>query len=666
MDKQEIKQRINALRERVNYHNNLYYIKEAPEISDSEFDALFRELQILEDENPEFITPNSPTRRVGAVPSEKFEQVNHKYRLYSLDNANNGEELMEWYNRLGKTLPEPDKIEFVCELKIDGLAVTLTYEEGKLAKGATRGDGQTGEDITTSLKTINTIPLALFEPVSLEARGEVFMPIPSFEKLNEKRKQAGEPEFANPRNAGSGSLRQLDPKVTRERDLDIFIYGGIIETENKPPTQWETLQTLQNLGFKVNPASQPCKNIREVIDFCNIWNEKRFDLPYTTDGVVIKVNDLNSQEILGYTSRSPRWAIAYKFPPEQAMTKLGDIEMSVGRTGAVGPIALLEPVKLAGTVVKRASLHNADEIKRLDVRVGDTVWVKKAAEIIPKVIGVNLRKRPPDTQPFVYPEKCPVCGTPLEREQDEVAYHCPNHAGCEAQVRGRLEYWVSRDAMDIEWVGESLIKQLTDKGLVKDPGDLYALTKEDVLSLERMGEKSAENIINAIRESKNRPFYRLVNALGIKYVGRETAYLLSREFHSIDELKNAGFEEICAIDGIGEKIARSIVKFFENSYSLSILEKLKLHNVKLYEQAPQKPEELPFSGKTFVLTGTLHSMDRNRAGEKIKQLGGKVSTGVSKNTDYVLAGEKPGSKYDKARQLDVKILYENDFLNMLK
>lgn len=666
MDKEQIKQRIDALREQITYHNYLYYVKDAPEISDREFDELFRELKKLEEENPEFITQNSPTQRVGAQPSEKFEQVRHRYRLYSLDNANNGEELIEWYNRIKKSFPESEKLEFVSELKIDGLAVTLTYKDGNLIRGATRGDGQTGEDITTNLKTINSIPLTLFESQNLEARGEVFMPIPSFERLNEKRKHAGEPEFANPRNACSGSVRQLDPRVTRERDLEIFVYAGVLEGEDKPATHWETIQKLQKLGFRTNPTSKLCSNIEEVREYCDKWNEKRFELPYATDGVVVKVNDLSKQEELGYTSRSPRWAIAYKFPPEQAMTRLKHIELSVGRTGAVTPIAHLEPVKLAGTIVKRASLHNADEIKRLDVREGDTVWVKKAAEIIPKVIGVNQHKRPPEAQPFEYPQICPVCSTPLERAQDEVAYYCPNHSGCEAQVRGRLEHWVSRDAMDIDWVGESLIKQLFDSGLVKDPADLYALNTGDILKLERMGDKLAENIINAIQKSKNRPLFRLINALGIKYVGKETAYILSQHFHSIDTLKNAEFAEINALNGIGEKIALSIVNFFNKQHAQEMLAKLKEYGVKLEEEPAKATSAQTLSGKTFVITGTLQTMERSKAGEKIKELGGKVTSSVSKNTDYVVVGENPGSKLDKAQKLNIQILDEKDFLNMLE
>lgn len=664
MENHQIKQRIDHLREKINYHNYLYYVEDSPQISDAEFDALLRELKNLEEQYPEFLTPNSPTQRVGAQPSEKFNQVRHKYRLYSLDNANSGEELIEWYNRIRKEYPEPEILEFVCELKIDGLAVTLSYEYGTLTRGATRGDGYTGEDITTNLKTINTIPLTLFKSISLEARGEVFMPIDSFERLNEKRKHAGEPEFANPRNAGSGSVRQLDPKITRERELNIFVYTGIIEDKHRPSTHWETIALLKELGFKTNPTSELCNSIEKVSEYCNKWNEKRFELPYATDGVVVKLNDLNKQEELGYTAKSPRWAIAYKFPPEEAMTKLLDIEMSVGRTGAVGPIAILQPVKLAGTIVKRASLHNADEINRLDIRIGDTVWVKKAAEIIPKVIGVNMHKRPPHARPFQYPDKCPVCAAPLVREMDEVAFYCPNTMECDAQVRGRLEHWVSRDAMDIDWVGESLIKQLKDKGLINNPADLYALTKEDILTLERIGDKLAENIINALQSSKTRPLHRVINALGIKFVGKETAYLLAEKFNSIDELQNAPVEAISSIEGIGEKTAQSIVNFFKNQHVRAMLEKLKAHGVKLYEEKQQKPETQALSGQSFVITGTLISMDRNKAAELIKSQGGKVSSSVSKNTSYVVVGENPGSKYEKALKLNVKILNEEDFLKL--
>ncbi|HSA06716.1 MAG TPA: NAD-dependent DNA ligase LigA [Candidatus Gastranaerophilales bacterium] len=670
LTEEELKQKLCALRDKINYHNYLYYVKDTPDISDKQYDELFRELQRLETENPELITFDSPTQRIGAVSSEKFEQVTHKYPLFSLDNANGSEELLEWNNRIRKTYPEPEKIEFVCELKIDGLAITLSYQNGKFTKGATRGDGKTGENISANLKTINSIPLSLFAPENreipeyIEARGEIYMPISSFEKLNEKRKNAGEQEFANPRNAGSGSVRQLNPKITRERDLDIFVYAGIFEDHLKPSTHWETIELLRQLGFKTNPTSKLCQNINEVIDYCNLWNEKRFGLNYATDGVVVKVNDLHKQEELGFTSRSPRWAIAYKFSPEEALTKLVNIEMSVGRTGAITPIAHLEPVKLAGTVVKRASLHNADEIKRLDIRIGDKVWVKKAAEIIPKIIGVDLKARNPEAMPFEYPEKCPACDTPLEKKEEEVAYYCPNQTGCPAQVKGRLEHWVSRDAMDVDGVGESLIKQLTEKNMINGPADLYALTVEDILSLERTAEKSAYNAINAIEASKTRPFSRLINAFGIKHIGKETAELLSQHFHSIEELKNVKIEDLSLIEGIGEKAAESIVNFFKNSDVIKMLEKLGKYGVKLYGEKPEITGEQPLLNKSFVLTGTLKYMNRNEASDIIKKLGGKVSGSLGKNTDYLIVGENPGSKYDKATKLNVKILNEDEFLKL--
>jgi len=669
----DIPARIQELKDKINYHNYLYYVKDTPEISDAEYDRLLNELKELEKTHPGLITPDSPTQRVGAVVSEKFEQVKHKFRLYSLDNANSDEELMEWHERVKKYFPDEEKIELVCELKIDGLAIALTYENGFFTQGSTRGDGLVGEDITRNLKTVKSIPLKLFSPDGklpelVDARGEVFMPKLSFERLNEKRRELGEPEFANPRNAGSGSVRQLDPKVTSERDLDIFVYGGVVlGLEGKlPETHWETLEIFKKMGFKVNSTSKLCKNIDEALAFCKHWDERRFDLEYATDGVVIKVNDLAKQQELGYTSRSPRWATAFKFPPEEAPTILEDIEISVGRTGAVTPVAILEPVRLAGTTVSRASLHNADEIERLGLRIGDKVYVKKAAEIIPKVIGVDLSARKGDSEPFKFPKFCPVCQTPLKRKENEVIYYCPNILGCDAQLRGRLEHWVSREAMDIDGVGPSLINQLIEKNLIKDPSDLYILTMQDILSLERMAEKSAFNTIDSIQASKNRPLGRLINALGIRYVGKETAEILAKHFHSIDNLKSATIEELAGIEGIGEKIAQSIKIYFEDIDNLDMIEKLKKAGVKIEESREEIEKEKPLEGKTFVLTGTLSTFDRNEAGDIIKELGGKVSGSVSSKTDFVVAGESPGSKYTKAVLLGVKILNEEEFLELIK
>jgi len=671
LTKNEMQQKVDDLRQKINHHNYLYYVKDTPSIADSEYDRMFRELKEIEESFPEFITPESPTQRVGEIPSEKFEQVNHKYRLFSLDNANSAEELNDWYNRVQKTFPNDNDIELFCELKIDGLAISLSYENGLLTRGATRGDGKTGEDITTNLKTIKSIPLRLYSgevdkiPNFLEARGEVFMPVSSFEKLNEKRRKDGEAEFANPRNAGSGSVRQLDPKITRDRDLDIYIYTGIIEGNHSPSSHSEILQLFKKLGFKINPTSKLCKNIQEVIDFCDTWKEKRFELDYATDGVVIKINELYRQEELGFTSRAPRWAVAYKFPPEETLTTLIDIEINTGRTGAVTPVAILEPVKLAGTTVSRASLHNADEIERLDIRKGDKVWVKKAAEIIPKVIGVDFKSRNPESLPYKYPGKCPSCGTPLERKSGEVITYCPNLTGCKAQLQGWLEYWVGRQAMDIDGVGSSVIAQLIDNNLIKDPADLYGLTAENILSLERMASKSAANIISAIQKSKEKPLGNLINAMGIKFVGRETAEILSNNFCSIDELKSASLEQLSTLEGIGDKIAQSILQYFKQENILTMLEKLKIFGVKLEKEKQESRENQLLSGKSFVLTGTLKTMDRNKAGDIIRSLGGKVSSSVSKATSYVVTGENPGSKLEKASKLNVTIISEEDFINLV-
>ncbi|OGI21122.1 MAG: hypothetical protein A2287_10020 [Candidatus Melainabacteria bacterium RIFOXYA12_FULL_32_12] len=669
----DIPKRIQEFRDKINYHNYLYYVKDAPEISDAEFDRLFNELKSLEKDYPELITPDSPTQRIGAIPAKEFEQVKHRFRLYSLDNANSEDELIDWHKRTSKYFPDAGNIEFVCELKIDGLAIALTYENGHFVRGATRGDGVTGEDITQNLKTVRSIPLKLFPldneamPELIEARGEVYMPKAAFEKLNERRRELGEPEFANPRNAGSGSVRQLDSRITADRDLDIFVYGGVILglKGELPKTHWDLLQVFRKLGFKVNNTSKLCKNIDEVLDYIRCWDDKRFDLGYATDGVVIKVNDLTKHDEMGYTARSPRWAVAFKFPPEEVITTLLDVEFSVGRTGAITPIAHLEPVQLAGTTVARASLHNADEIQRLDLRYGDKVYVKKAAEIIPKVIGVDKSQRKEDSEPVRFPQYCPSCGTPLERKENEVINYCPNILGCKDQLKGRLEHWVSREAMDIDGVGSSLIAQFVDNNLVKDPADLYTLTKENILSLERMAEKSATNIIEAIQASKDRPLNRLINALGIKYVGKETADVLSKNFYSIEELKSATYEQLASIEGIGEKIAQSVISYFANPDTIIMIDKLRQHGVKLEETKEEIQSKQALAGKTFVLTGTLETLDRNEASDIIKKLGGKVTSSVSKNTSFVVVGENPGSKYNKAVNLGVKIISEKEFLELL-
>ena len=671
-NKTSMKNKINELRDKINYHNYLYYIKDTPEIFDQEFDSLFEELKKLEAQCPELINENSPTQRVGAFIQDRFEQLTHKNRLYSLDNANSENELKEWDKRIRKNFSENTVIEFVCELKIDGLAVTLTYENGLLKYGSTRGNGIVGENITTNLKTIKSIPIELFKINDqnfeyIEARGEVFMPKSSFEKLNQERIDIGEPEFANPRNAGSGSVRQLDPSITAKRDLSIFIYGGIIEDnkQQSPQTHWEMLSFFDQLGFKVNKTTKLCKNIEEVIEFCREWNDKRFQLDYATDGVVVKVNNISMQHRLGFTSRSPRWAIAYKFTPEEVTTVLKDIEISIGRTGAVTPIAILSPIKLAGTTVSRASLHNFDEIERLDVRINDTIYIKKAAEIIPKVIKVDLSKRNQDSKPFKVPDACPVCKSPLERKENEAIYYCSNILGCKAQLKGRLKYWVSKEAMDINGIGDSLIDQFVESNLIKDPSDLYTWSKEDILTLERMAEKSATNIIEAIQDSKSRSLAKLINAFGIKYVGKETSEILAKNFNKIDNLKNASFEELSLIDGIGEKISQSVTNYFKNPNTLEMIEKFKKYGINTEESQEIQAHKTSVSYKTFVLTGILKSMGRNQASVIIKKYGGKVSSSISKKTSFLVAGENPGSKIDKAQKLNVKILNEEEFLNLI-
>lgn len=655
--------RINFLKNEINRHNYLYYVEENPVLSDFEYDELFRELQKLEAENPLFITSDSPTQRLGSV-STKFEQHKHKYRLYSLDNSNNYEELEKWYERITKEIGE--EVELVCELKIDGLAMALTYENGLFTLGVTRGDGIVGENITNNLKTIKAIPLNINSSLNLDVRGEVYMPKSSFEKLNEENLKNGEKIFANPRNAASGSVRQLDSSITAKRDLSMFCYGAIfMGTANTPKTHFETLDALKDLGFKVNPNIRLVKGIQGVINFCKEWEEKRFELDYATDGVVIKVNSLAYQDELGFTSRAPKWATAFKFPPEEVNTKLLDIEINVGKTGAVTPVAILEPVQLAGSTVSRASLHNFDEIKRLDIRIGDTVLIKKAAEIIPKVIKINEEARTADVREFVPPANCPVCYTPLETREGEVNLYCPNSLYCPAQLKAKIEYWVSKEAMDIDFVGPSIIEQLFAKNMIKSAADLYSLSQQDFMQLDLIQEKSAFNIYHSIQNSKNPTLARFLTALSIRHVGKETAQIIASHFKTLEAISNAQIEELANVEGVGEKIAQSIFEFFHNENSLKFLAQLKENGVEPNNEIFEAKSDI-LAGKTFVLTGTLQNMTRDEATEKIRLLGGKTASSVSKNTSFVVAGESTGSKLTKAQNLGVIILSENDFLGMIK
>ena len=656
----ELKEKIENLRSELNKHNYNYYVLDNPTISDYEYDTLFSELKELEQQNPSLITPDSPTQRVGGI-SNGFEEHKHKYRLYSLDNTYNEEELRKWYERIQKEFTE--KVELVCELKIDGLAIALTYENGYFITGVTRGDGIIGENITQNLKTIKSIPLKLFKEANVEVRGEIYMPKTSFEKLNEENLLKGEKLFANPRNAAAGSLRQLDSTITAKRDLSMFSYTAIIEDKNDTlKTHWDSIQYIKQLGFKTNPNIRLVNDIEGAIQFCQDWETKRFDLDYATDGVVIKVNRLDFQNELGFTSRAPKWATAFKFPPEEITTKLLDIELGVGKTGAVTPVAILEPVNLAGSIVSRASLHNFDEIERLDIRIGDNVLIKKAAEIIPKVIKVVESEEHNSLPKYIPPTKCPECEANLITKDGEVNLYCANPE-CPSILKAKLEYWVSKEAMDIDYIGPSVISQLYSLGLVKTPVDFYKLTYDDFLKLDLVKDKSATNMYTSIQNSKCKPLSRFITALSIRHVGKETAEILVNDFPTLEDLKNAKLEDLAQVEGIGDKIALSIYEFFHSESNLEMIENFIELGFEFTNSNLNKTSEL--AGKTFVLTGTLGSMTRDEASEKIKIRGGKTSSSVSKNTSYVIAGTNAGSKLDKAEKLGVIILSESDFLNLI-
>ncbi len=655
------KERIDFLRNELNKYAYNYYVMDNPLISDFEYDNLYKELEQLEKEFPECITPDSPTQRVGGI-STGFEEIRHKYRLYSLDNTYSYDELYKWYEKITKEFGE--NVELVCELKIDGLAIALRYENGYFVKGATRGDGIVGEEITQNLRTVKAIPLKLFEDVDVEVRGEIYMPKTSFEKLNEENLMNEEKLFANPRNAAAGSLRQLDSSITAKRDLSMFTYTPIIERASiKPTTHWEGIQYVKQLGFKINPNIRLVRDIEGAINFCREWETRRFDLDYATDGVVIKVNNLDYQNELGYTSRAPKWATAFKFPPEEISTVLEDIELGIGKTGAVTPVAVLTPVNLAGSVVGRASLHNFEEIKRLDVRIGDRVLIKKAAEIIPKVIKVVDSQEHEHLPVYKVREDCPSCHLPLREVEGEVNLYCLNPL-CPAVLKAKLEYWVSKEAMDIDSVGPSVISKLYDLELVKSPIDFYKLSILDFMRLDSVKEKSATNMYNAIQTSKTKPLSRFITALSIRHVGKETAELLTEELLTLEDFMNADIEKLANIEGIGDKIARNVYEFFHNEHNLKMFEEFKQVGFKFESSVAQtKTNEL--AGKTFVLTGTLQSMTRDEASDIIKSKGGKTSSSVSKKTSFVIAGENAGSKLEKAQDLGVIILNENEFFKMI-
>ncbi len=668
MDKKVAEKRINELRDQINYHNYLYYVLDSPEISDAEYDRLMQELVDREKAYPDLVTPDSPTQRVGAPPLEEFKPVTHTIPMLSLSNTETEDETLEFNKRIKRFLhfSESKSIEYVAEPKLDGLAVELVYEGGRLKVGSTRGDGFTGEDVTLNLKTIRTVPLNLIKrhepsPERLEVRGEVFISLKDFRELNRHREETGEPLFANPRNAAAGSLRQLDPNITAKRPLDIFFYGIGEVGGRRFETHWEILQTIQKWGFKTNPLNRLCQGIDEAANYYREIGDRRDSLGYEIDGVVIKVNSLELQERLGTVARSPRWAVAYKFEPRQATTKILKIEAHVGRTGILTPVAIMEPVRIGGVTVSRSTLHNQDEIDRKDVRVGDWVLVQRAGDVIPEVVKVITSKRTGKEVPYRLPDRCPVCGSDVLKE--DVYYRCTG-INCPAQLKERIRHFASRRAMDIEGLGEKLTEQLVDKGLVKNISDIYYLTKEQIAALERMADKSAQNIIDAIEGSKGKELSRVIYALGIRHVGEQTAKLLVQRFGSIEKIVAASEEDLQEIESIGPEIARSVVKFFDQKNNVREIERLREAGVEFLPVLRRKEGKL--KDKVFVFTGTIKSFTRDEAKEKVESLGGHVASSVSKNTDFVVAGEDPGSKARKARELGVMIITEDEFLKMVE
>ena len=660
---------IEKLRDEIRRHDEFYYVENAPEISDREYDELMEALQKLEAANPELITPDSPSQRVGGRPAEGFAEVVHSRQMLSLDNSYNIDELRAFDDRC-RRLAEGRKLEYVAELKIDGLSLSLQYEDGLLVRGVTRGDGRIGEDVTQNARTIRSVPLRLRSQAKkiesvLEVRGEVFIPRDVFERTNAEREEAGEPRYMNPRNAAAGAIRQLDPRLVARRKLDMFAYDLLASSHKPFRTHWESLNWMEAAGFRVNPHRKLCETIDEVIEFATEKEALRDDLGYEIDGLVVKVNSTALQDEFGATSKAPRWAIAYKYPARQASTKVLDIFVSVGRTGAITPVALLEPVFLAGTTVARATLHNEDEIKRLDVKIGDWVMIEKSGEIIPKVLSVVTSKRTGKEREFVPPEKCPVCGGLISRPEGEVVARCVA-ADCTAQLMGRLIHFASRRAMRIEGLGVVLAEQLVAEKLVRDVGDLYSLTLEQVASLPRMAEKSASNLLTQIEASKSRDLSNLIYALGIRHVGERTAGILAHETGSLEKLAEVSVEELDAIPEIGLTVAESVRDWFDDEGNRALCDRLRAAGVKTEaaRKTSGKADER-FAGKQFVLTGTLSSFTRDEARALIETRGGRVNSSVSKKTDYVVAGEAAGSKLDKAQSLGVAILDEDTFKTML-
>ena len=662
-----IKDEILRLRQELEQHNYNYYVLSAPTISDREFDEMMKKLQQLEAEHPEYTDPHSPTQRVGSDLSKEFAQVAHRYPMLSLGNTYSEEEVKDFYERVARELNEP--FEIVAELKYDGLSISLIYEEGKLVQAVTRGDGTRGDDVTANVRTIRSIPLKLMGsgyPAAFEIRGEVLLPWAEFDRLNKEREEQEEPLFANPRNAASGTLKQQNPAIVAARKLDAYFYY-LLGEELPAETHFDNLEAARSWGFKIPDVIRKCASLQDIYDYIAYWDTERKNLPVATDGIVLKVNDLRQQRFLGYTAKSPRWAIAYKFQAERAVTRLNSVSFQVGRTGAVTPVANLEPVLLAGTTVKRASLHNADIIEGLDLHLGDRVYVEKGGEIIPKIVGVDTEARSMLMGAKVqFIRTCPECGTPLVRPEGEAAHYCPNESGCPPQIKGRIEHFVTRRAMNIN-MGPETVEDLYEAGYVKNVADLYTLKKEDLLHLERWAEKSAQNLISSIEASKQVPFERLLYGLGIRYVGETVAKRLATVFHSMEQLAQASFEELTATDEIGERIAQSVINYFANEENRQLVARLQAEGLQMAvaeEKLANRSEKL--SGLSIVISGTFahHSRDEYKA--LIEQHGGKNSGSVSGKTDYILAGENMGpAKLEKANKLGVKIIHEEEFLKMI-
>ena len=668
---QSIEKKIEELREQILKHDYNYYVLAEPVISDENYDKLFKELEKLETENPQLITPDSPTQRVGKDLTKEFNPVKHKIPMLSLANSYDEEDLIDFDRRVKESLPEAEKVEYVVELKIDGASVSINYADGLLKTAATRGDGSVGEEVTNNIKTIRSVPLKIdlskekkYKLKNFEVRGEVYMRISDFDKLNKEREVNSEKLFANPRNSAAGTLKLQDPKIVSARKLNVFLYS-LISVDEEFESQEDNLKLLSKLGFTINPQYKICKNIDEVLKVCARFEEIRDTLEYEIDGAVIKVNSMRQQKLLGSIAKSPRWAVAYKFKAKQAFTKLNEITWQVGRTGAITPVAELDPVKLAGSTISRATLHNYDEIQRKDIRVGDTVVIEKGGDVIPKIVSVVLGERSKKSQPTLPPEKCPACNSKLFKPEGEVAFYCENPE-CSAQIKGRLIHFASRGAMDIEGLGDALIDLFVDKGFITHFSDIYKLKdkREELVQIERLGEKSIDNLLKSIEKSKSQPFAKVLFAIGIRYVGSGAAQKITDHFNSIDDIIAASEEEISGIYEIGPSISKSIKQFFSDKKNVKLIEELRKSGLTFVSEKKEIVQSA-LTGKTFVLTGTLSSLSRDDAGARIIALGGKVTSSVSKNTDFVIAGEKAGSKLSKAESLGVKVLDEATFLKML-